>query len=163
MIKTNQEFAVVLAAKASREGGLSVFKDLGADGEAAVGVEVSAPDRPLVVAGLADHPEYCVSETAVWRRQTGMGAKKLFPLHSVVAAHWMRSNLWQQLERVEEDQREAWTVEVKTNEWSNVDVELDSGERILLPRAGSWLLRFLDRCARYNYDRRTNEQDGDRA
>lgn len=163
MIKTNQEFALVLAGKASREAGRSVFKDLESDGDTAAGAEVSGPDRPLVLAGLAGHPEYCVSETAVWRRRPGMEAEKLFPLDSVVTAHWMRSKLWQQLELVEEDQREAWAVEVKTNEWSNVEVELDSGESMLLPRAGSWLLRFLDRCARYNHERPKKEQHGDRA
>jgi len=151
----------VLAAKASQEGGRSIFKVLGANGAGAAGVEVSVQDRPLVLAGLADQPEYCVSETAVWRQRPGMEAEKLFPLASVVGAHWMRSELWQQLEQIEEGKREAWAVQVKTNEWSNVDVELDSGETILLPRAGSWLMRFLDRCARYNHDTATNGRTGD--
>jgi len=43
--------------------------------------------------------------------------------------------------------------ELKRSEGNNVDVELISGDYVLLEAAGSWLLRFLDRCSRYNAER----------
>lgn len=68
----------------------------------------------------------------------------------------MRKDFWEQLRAIPGPQRQQWTERVKAKEWSNADVELETGgERMVLPAAGSWLLRFLERCARYNAQRRS--------
>lgn len=153
MVKTNQEFAFVLARKASREDGPSVFRLTDNLEIVPEWVEAILMERPLILAGIGDQPEYCVTESSLWRRRSEREAERLFSLDSVVAARWMRRYLWRDLKEALPSRGEQWATDVKKREWSNVDVELTSGGGALLEAAGSWLLRFLERCSHYNEEK----------
>lgn len=99
-----------------------------------------------------------MTDSSVWRRRIESGAEKLFRLDSVTAAHWMRRHLWCDLEELPTSQREQWAKELKAREWSNVDVELNSGGGVLLGASGSWLLRFLERCSHFGCPAETEEK-----
>jgi hypothetical protein len=166
MIKTNQEFAFVLARRAARDNSRSAFRRV--DALEVVPkwierIELIVDERPLVLAGTGENPEYCVTDSAVWRGRAGQEPERLFHLDAVAAAHWMRRHLWQELERAPTAEREEWVREVKTRERENVHVELDSGDCVLLEGAGDWLLRFLQRCASYKAKRWSKERADENA
>jgi hypothetical protein len=154
MVKTNQEFAFVLAKRASsREGDPSIFRRMDTLEIVPEWVEAIVAEHPLILAGVGEQPEYCVTDASVWRRRSRSEAERLFSLDSVARAHWMRRQLWRELKEALPSHGEQWATDVKKREWSNVDVELNSGDGVLLEAAGSWLLRFLDRCSHYNAEK----------
>jgi len=59
MIKTNQEFAFVLAQRASRDGDPSVFRRVDTLERSPEWVEAIVGEQPLILAGVGEQSEYC--------------------------------------------------------------------------------------------------------
>jgi hypothetical protein len=115
MIKTNQEFASVLIRKASQESGQSVFESLDTLEIVPEWVEsIAVAEPPLVLAGVGDLPDYCVTDSSVWRRGSRGEPQKLFCLESVAATYWMRRDLWQDSKEISLLRRMQWAAELKT-------------------------------------------------
>lgn len=144
----------MLAKKASRIVGWSVFQQVAAIEISSGWVKAIAAEHPLILAGVGEQPEYCVTDSSVWRKGAKGEPEELFRLSSIVATHWMGRDLWQNSEEVSWLRRMQKAAELKEQEGSTVEVELDSGNGVVLKAAGFWLMRFLERCSHYNVERR---------
>jgi hypothetical protein len=153
MIKTNQEFAFVLAQRASRNVGWSVFRRVATLEIIPGWVKAIVAEHPLILAGVDDKLEYCVTDSSVWRQGAEGEPVELFRLGAIAKTYWMRKELWPPSEGSLLLLRTKGA-ELKEQERDNVEVELDSGESMVLVAAGSWLMRFLERCSHYNAEGR---------